>query len=303
MASLAAFSSTVLLFTVLLLSAEGLSSSPGTTKTRLRFFTSGMWPYAHRAWIALEASGADYEKIAVDLQDKPQDFVDLYARANPIPGARAKVPLLQIFGEEDKDSSTVLCESLIVAEYIAERYSDDDGCGLLPPRPEDRAVMRLFTELCGSSFSYFPLLRARGKTPEPSSSSFPLSGPDGDTVDPALETFKEGLVNVDLFLTKMANGDDSGPFLFGERFSLAECNVAPFLQRACTVLPAFTGQGGNDDKLVNPMDLCDDLGLERLKRWIPAVLAHPAVIATGAPKEDMIKSTSKMLARFAAMEK
>jgi len=153
--------------------------------------------------------------------------------------------------------------------------------------------MRLFTELCGSSFSYFPLLRAG----------------QGEKLESAVETFKEGLVSVDAFLTKMGDDSDGGPFLFGTRFSLAECNAAPFIQRACTILPAFTGKGDTNNNVktgagqVNPIEICDELGLERLKRWIEEVLSRPSVIATGVPKEDMLKSTTKMLERFASMDK
>lgn len=215
--------------------------------------------------------------VTVDLQDKPQEFVDAYKLANPIAGARAKVPLLHILNEND-DDNVFLCESLVVAEYIAETYNV-----LLPSSPEERAVMRLFTELCGASFSYFPLLRARG-----------------EKLDAALTTFREGLVAANAFLHHHGH-HTTGPFLFGNTFSLAECNAAPFVQRACIILPAFTGQGDHSIK-VNPLDICNDLDLVHLKRWMEAVLARPSVVMTGVPKEELLKGTTKMLERFAAME-
>jgi len=229
----------------------------------------------------------DYEIIPVDLQDKPQQFLDLYARANPLPGARAKVPLLQVGDDGEDDGAVLLCESLVVVEYIAERFAaavsvgGSDGGGILPPSAEDRAKMRLFTELCGTTFSYFPLLRAKD-----------------EKLETALDSFKEGLVSADSFLSKLGGAED-GPFLFGTRFSLAECNSAPFVQRACTVLPALTGGA----RSVNPIEICDELQLVRLKEWIEAVLARPSVVATGVRKEDMIESTTRMLERFAAMDK
>jgi len=228
--------------------------------------------------------------VKVDLQDKPQDFVDLYRRSNPLPGARAKVPLLHVVESEaggSKPAESVLCESLIVAEFVAERFGGGGGQdggsglgGLLPPVLVDRARSRLFTELCGSAFSYFPLLRAKG-----------------DKLETSLETYKEGLIGVDAFLAEV--GDDEGPFLLGRRFSLAECSAAPFLQRACTILPEFMGSGGRP---VHPIEVCDELGLVRLRRWIEAVLERPSVESTGVPKDEMIRSTQKMLERFAAME-
>jgi hypothetical protein len=65
----------------------------------------------------------------------------------------------------------------------------------------------------------------------------------------------------------------------GKRFPLAECNAAPFLQRCCAILPEFTG--------VDPLQLCDELGLGRLKGWIKAVLARPSVVKTGVSMEGM----------------
>jgi len=220
------------------------------------------------------------------LQNKPKEFCEVYALANPIPGARAKVPVLEVIGDQTQNS-VVLCESFVIAEYLAERYPN---VGLTPSSSvEDRAIMRLFVELCGSSFSYWNILRARG---------------DGDKFESAIEEFKQGLINVNIFLEKKS--DPRGPFLFGDQFSLAECNTAPFLQRACNVLPIFTGGRGEKGKssiIVDPIKICDELNLSRLKTWILAVLERPSVRTTELPKELMIESVSKMLKRFSEMEK
>merc|ERR1712176_881226 len=92
-----------------------------------------------------------------------------------------------------------------------------------------------------------------------------------------------------------------GPFLLNQ-FSLAECNVAPLVQRCCTILPAFTGKE-KGRAVVDPLKLCEELGLDRLKAWMVAVLAHPSVIATGVAEEQLIGNVSRMLERFAAMAK
>lgn len=237
----------------------------------------------------------------MDLQDKPLEFVDLYARANPIPGARAKVPLLQVRnaeGEDTADDDFVLCESLVVSEYVAEAFSDSRKDCLWLESPEDRAKVRLFTEMCGSAFSYFPMVRA-------------ATGGDADDekFTAALESFKEGLVAADAFLRDGCGGGRTSPltrskvrgsdgsFLLGDRFSLAECNAAPFVQRCCAILPAFTGPAK-----VDPLLLCDEMGLNRLRRWMDAVLARQSVMDTGVPADAMKESTTRMLERFAAME-
>lgn len=247
----------------------------------LRFHSSKSWPYAARVAVALEECGSPYETIAIDLQNKPKEFCDLYALANPVPNARAKVPVLEV------TEGVVITESLVVTDYLAESYPD---AGLIPSSSADRATMRLFSELCGSSsFSYWNILRARG---------------DDEKFKSALEEFKQGLVNANAFLEK--KGAPRGPFLFGEQFTLAECNTAPFIQRACNVLPAFTCEedaGLSSSTVVDPIQICEEQGLLRLKKWITATLARPSVKSIELPEEEMIKSVSKMLKRFAEMEK
>lgn len=221
----------------------------------------------------------------IDLQNKPKEFCDLYALANPVPNARAKVPVLEVVPEGEPEQRSVLTESMVVTDYLAESFPD---ASLIPTSSEDRATMRLFSELCGSSsFSYWNILRSRG---------------DNEKFESAVEEFKQGLINANTFLEK--KGDSKGPFLFGEQFTLAECDTAPFVQRACSNLPAFTGNGEagtSESNVVDPIKICEEQGLLRLKEWITATLARPSVKSVELPKEDMIQSVSKMLERFAAM--
>ena len=208
-----------------------------------------------------------YETVLVDLQNKSQEFQDLYAKSNPLPDARAKVPLLQIV-----DENFLLCESLVVSEFVAREFAQHD---LLPSKNQDVAVMNLFTELCGSSFTYFNILRA--------------DKDDAAAMEEAKSKLIEGLVATNAFLKHY----NSSPFLFGEKFTLAECNAAPFVLRMVTILPALTD--------VDPLKLCDDLELSNLKAWIDAVVQRPSVQSTGVSKKELIESTNRMLERFATM--
>lgn len=194
----------------------------------------------------------------------------MYARANPLPGARAKVPVLEV--DDGSGTTSVLTESMVVAEYVGEKFPD---AGLLPEGSEDRATMRLFSELCGSSsFSYFGILKAAKGDPS--------------QLEEAVAGLTQGLVNANAFLE--AKGDAKGPFLFGERFTLAECNTAPFVQRACFTLPLYTD--------VDPLKICDDLKLARLKAWMTATIARPSVQATKVPDAEWKESVNRMLQRF-----
>lgn len=232
-------------------------------------------------------TNAAYEEVTEDLQNKSSEFLDLYAKANPIPNARAKVPLLVVSNQQGGNDDLHLCESLVVTEYIAETCGnkDDKEC-LIPSDPTDRATMRLFFELCGGTFSkYFPILRSLDNNDESYLS--------------AVTALKDGMVETNAFLERCSS---DGPFLLGERFSLAECNMAPFVQRCCAILPEFTSSAASG-KLVDPIQICDDLSLNRLKEWIVAVLDRPSVKTTGVPKPKLIESSKRMLERFADMEK
>lgn len=221
--------------------------------------------------------------ILIDLQDKPKEFCDLYAVANPVPGARAKVPVLEVVSEE-QERVAVITESLVLTDYLGERFPDT---GLIPTSSEDRATMRLFSELCGSSsFSYWGILRAKG---------------DDEKFASAVEEFKQGLISANTFLEK--KGLSGGPFLFGDQFTLAECNAAPFVQRACNTLPAFTGEEHGTPTVVDPIQICDEIGLPRLKEWIIATTARPSVKSIEMAEDEMKGSVSKMLKRFADMQK
>lgn len=211
--------------------------------------------------------------VTVDLQNKSREFQELYARANPLPGARAKVPLLEVTPSDG--DAVFVTESLVVAEYVAEKFGSGGGAAaLLPESAEDRAASRLFTELCGGAFGYVAVLRA----------------PEGERRDAAVRALREGLAGADAFLQRHG----SAPFLLGTRFSLAEANAAPFVQRMCAALPAYGA--------LDPLDLCDEMGLEHLRRWMEAVLARPSVVRTGVPRERLLGNVAAMLERFAAAE-
>jgi hypothetical protein len=55
----------------------------------------------------------------------------------------------------------------------------------------------------------------------------------------AIQMFQQELVATNAILTH--HGTEEGLFLFGNAFGLAESNAAPFVQCACTILPALTG--------------------------------------------------------------
>lgn len=89
----------------------------------LRFYTLDMCHYAQRVWIVLEELGVPYERRPVNLRDAAEK--ELYLReVNP----RGKVPALV-----DLQAGCTIFESLIVNEFLAERFAEQGGTALLPP--------------------------------------------------------------------------------------------------------------------------------------------------------------------------
>jgi glutathione S-transferase len=98
-------------------------------------------PYCARARIALAEKGVEYERVEVDLSDRP----DWVKELNPPDG---RVPIL--------DDGFVLPESEVVMEYLEERYPDPP---LLPADHEGRArarfLVKRFDDLLGRDYYAF----------------------------------------------------------------------------------------------------------------------------------------------------
>src|SRR3954462_13988726 len=98
-------------------------------------------PYGARVRIVLAEKRVEYEVVAVDLDDRP----DWLYEKNPL----GKVPVFE-------DGGLVLPESLVILEYLDERYP---GPPLLPKGAAERAHARLaaarFDTVLGSAYYAF----------------------------------------------------------------------------------------------------------------------------------------------------
>jgi glutathione S-transferase len=98
-------------------------------------------PYCARVRIALAEKELEFERVEVDLQDRPQWLREL----NPPDG---RVPVL--------DDGFVLPESDVIVGYLEERFPDRP---LLPADPVERAQSHLlvyrFDELLGRDYYAF----------------------------------------------------------------------------------------------------------------------------------------------------
>jgi glutathione S-transferase len=106
----------------------------------VKLYDAGRCPYCARVRIALEEKGLAYERVEVDLRNRPGWIYAL--------NASGKVPVL--------DDGFVLPESAVIMEYLEDAYPANP---LLPGDPKRRAVARksvfLFDELLGDDYYAF----------------------------------------------------------------------------------------------------------------------------------------------------
>ncbi|MGV4793501.1 glutathione S-transferase N-terminal domain-containing protein [Rhizobium sp. F40D2] len=106
----------------------------------LTLISHHLCPYVQRAAIALLEKGVPFERINIDLANKPEWFLKI----SPL----GKVPLLRI--EAEDSSQAVLFESSVICEYLEETQA---GATLHPADPLTRARHRGWMEFGSSVLS------------------------------------------------------------------------------------------------------------------------------------------------------
>lgn len=146
-----------------------------------------------------------------------------------------------------------MVESGIVAQYIAEKYSDV-GTPLIPPEPEERAYMQLFIQTFTELVS--PIVFSS------------MAAKDVPAVQKQFCTLLRGMVALNACLCKYGSGELPAYF-FGNSFTLAEAMTAPFVVRMLVTLKEHRG--------VDLMHCCAQMSLFRLSQWISAVSKRESV--------------------------
>lgn len=98
----------------------------------LKLISHKLCPYVQRAVIALKEKGVAFERIDIDLANKP----DCFLKISPL----GKVPVLVVRSAE---SEVALFESNVICEYIEETQA---GARLHPADPLTRAQHRAWME-------------------------------------------------------------------------------------------------------------------------------------------------------------
>ncbi|SFI56094.1 glutathione S-transferase family protein [Bradyrhizobium sp. Gha] len=168
-----------------------MTSSP-ETPARLKLISHKLCPYVQRAVIALKEKGVPFERVDIDLANKP----DWFMKISPL----GKVPVLVVATEENGE--VALFESNVICEYIEETQG---GAKLHPAdalkRAEHRAWMEFGSAILGD-----------------------LWGLETATDPATFESKRQAL------LGKFARVEDAlgtGPYFAGETFSLVDAVFAP----------------------------------------------------------------------------
>src|SRR5215831_10136799 len=98
----------------------------------LKLISHKLCPYVQRAVIALSEKGVPFERIDIDLANKP----DWFLKISPL----GKVPVLVV---KDEAGEVALFESNVICEYIEDTQA---GRGLHPQDPLARAQHRAWME-------------------------------------------------------------------------------------------------------------------------------------------------------------
>jgi glutathione S-transferase len=173
---------------------------------RYTLVSHALCPYVQRAAIALAEKGVPFERVTIDLADKPVWFRAI----SPL----GKVPLLRV--RDDAGHETVLFESAVICEYLEETAP---GPKLHPADPLERARARGWIEF-GSAI----LADIWGLETAPDAATF--------------EAMRSALA------AKFAIIETAvvGPFFAGDRFSLVDAVFGPIF-RYFDVLDAIADTG------------------------------------------------------------
>lgn len=255
------------------------------TMASTKLFANKICPFAHRAlFVAAEkklvASGK-VEIVEVSLPT-PQWYNEA---VNP----RKTVPCLQVLpsaaalteaAEGKYMLQNTIPESTVCAEYLDDAFSSEGIC-FTPSDPRQRADVKVFISDCGAAVrDLYGLLAALG------------SG-DEDKIKGKLTEVQNDLKFLEMQYVaqqkmRMQNVDENssenkqaaaGPFFLGDKLSMAEVSLAPFLYRFQFCFKAFPGG-------VSMEDAC--AGAPSIYGMLKAVEARPGFLEYGPDPEEVV---------------
>ncbi|MEE4622776.1 glutathione S-transferase family protein [Pseudomonas alliivorans] len=162
------------------------------SQSRLKLVSHGLCPFVQRVAILLLEKEIPFQRVDVDLKDRPEWFL--------VMSPTGKVPLLIV--QKDDEDATVLFESVAICEYIEQVYPEP---AVHPKdaitRAQHRAWIEFATGMLADAWGY--LNAANQQTALNKSSA--LRGK----------------------LERLGAEKTKGPFFAGETFSMVDIAVAP----------------------------------------------------------------------------
>lgn len=154
-------------------------------------------PWVQRSVITMRAKGVEFDVTYVNLQDKPDWFLEI--------SPHGKVPVLKV-------DDVALFESGAIAEYLDETFEPR----LHPTDPIKRAQNRAWTDFI-PTFGWGPGIN-----------NLTYCASKDDLPD-AIETAKQRIARLESAIAKERGND--GPYFNGDTLCLVDAAYAPFLQR------------------------------------------------------------------------
>jgi glutathione S-transferase len=166
---------------------------------QFKLISHKLCPFVQRAVIVLKEKGISFERVDIDLGNKPVWFVEL----SPL----GKVPLLVIGGGKGDVATgepVVLFESAVISEYIDTVI----GGSLLSTEPLQRAHQRAWIEYASSLVGNIGQLYNANNT----------------------RAYNDSLDQLEQKWQRLEDNLPSGPYFTGESFSLVDAAFAPALR-------------------------------------------------------------------------
>ncbi|OMH78557.1 Glutathione S-transferase omega-2 [Zancudomyces culisetae] len=167
----------------------------------LTFYSYRTCPFCHRAAIALKEAKVPYEKVEINLKQRPEWYKRDINPSNKVPAFRLP--------ESGRNGGEIIVESLIAAEYVADLKPESK---LMPVDALERAKVRFFIESSSRIVTQFNQV-LKGK-PENRRAEW----------EKGVDVLRE----LNMLMEKQSS---AGPYFLGKDFSMADLVLIPMLDR------------------------------------------------------------------------
>ncbi|XP_019871900.1 pyrimidodiazepine synthase isoform X2 [Aethina tumida] len=206
---------------------KGSRTPPSSPKGKLRLYSNRFCPYSQRVHLVLDAKKIPYDVVNINLSSKP----DWYYDKSPY----GKVPALEL------DTGDVLYESLIISDYLDERYHQHQLHSNDPlQKAKDRLLIEQFNKVVNTMYK---VLLTVGRT----------NMDDDVIIANGLDVFEREL------------GDRIGPYFGGKHPGMLDFMIWPWCERADLL------------KLFGNQNLLKKEKYPRLMEWKKQMSENPSV--------------------------